>query len=584
MISSSSSSGESVYNIEISNITIKAPTNIAWIKLLIESTAFKHKFYFAQHKSKEITLPLPLPSLPSESTPLIIKVGLDGIKFLNRYKQIEIKSNDLLYSANKQEYRTTANGIEAIIEFIPPQILSKEAPSRSVTDEIFEMCPRFRVLVIGKTGAGKSSLINKTFGVTDAQISPGKVGECDINKEHFSVEGNKRFVLHDSKGFEPGEANNYDTVIKFLNDRKNMTIKDQVHAVWLCFSISVAGDRLFETGSENFLQMLSERLLGKMPIIAIFTKFDMLVDHIEIYEEYTNPERRDELINAKLDELCVKPFEEQIHGKTKIRHIAVSTNKEYTGTLHKLTQLTTQLVREYLTEDVALLSAVAQQVSPTVKLDAVIAVGRKRYWRALAAIIELPGNQLQMVLQHIHQDIVRIWNLQDPFELLDSSEFKKQVVAIVNTEQDVLSLKNMAPPVSIVGALAALAGVVLLPITAGFVIGHWTVLLFKQTGIVLQQLMIYIVALTIIMQTVFAVTTSTNNVVTRPLIDLALHAFGKCSQREVIPSIQEFMQRPGSYGRDAILQKITELIKSESNRISPEDLAEIKNQFEPDDR
>jgi hypothetical protein len=45
----------------------------------------------------------------------------------------------------------------------------------------------------------------------------------------------------------------------------------------------------------------------------------------------------------------------------------------YEWTLHKLTQDTTKLVGEYLTEDVALLSAVAQQVSPTVKLDAVIA-------------------------------------------------------------------------------------------------------------------------------------------------------------------------------------------------------------------
>jgi hypothetical protein len=47
--------------------------------------------------------------------------------------------------------------------------------------------------------------------------------------------------------------------------------------------------------------------------------------------------------------------------------------EEYKPTLHELTQLTTQLVGEYLTEDVALLSAVAQQVSPALKLDAVIA-------------------------------------------------------------------------------------------------------------------------------------------------------------------------------------------------------------------
>lgn len=47
--------------------------------------------------------------------------------------------------------------------------------------------------------------------------------------------------------------------------------------------------------------------------------------------------------------------------------------KEYKWTLHKLTTLTTELAGKYLTQDVALLSAVAQQVSPTLKVDAVIA-------------------------------------------------------------------------------------------------------------------------------------------------------------------------------------------------------------------
>jgi len=47
--------------------------------------------------------------------------------------------------------------------------------------------------------------------------------------------------------------------------------------------------------------------------------------------------------------------------------------KSYERTLLELTKLTTERVGEYLHEDIAVLSAVAQQVNPNVKLDAVIA-------------------------------------------------------------------------------------------------------------------------------------------------------------------------------------------------------------------
>ena len=66
--------------------------------------------------------------------------------------------------------------------------------------------------------------------------------------------------------------------------------------------------------------MLIELLL--VPIIAIFTQYDRLVDYIQYYD---NPEGSDERIKARLDELCAKPFADQIRGKTNIPSIAVSS-------------------------------------------------------------------------------------------------------------------------------------------------------------------------------------------------------------------------------------------------------------------
>ena len=90
----------------------------------------------------------------------------------------------------------------------------------------------------------------------------------------------------------------------------------------------------------------------------------------------------------------------------------------------------------------------------------------------------------------------------------------------------------------------------------------------------MQRLMFYIVALTLIMQIIFAIaTTTTDNVVSRRLIKVALKTFCDSSQKHTIHSA--IKEGPGfHFGRDAVLQKITELI--ESNRISPEDIDEIK--------
>jgi hypothetical protein len=58
-------------------------------------------------------------------------------------------------------------------------------------------------------------------------------------------------------------------------------------------------------------------------------------------------------------------------------HVLPAADGKYRDTLDRLTQLTTNSVRQYLTgkegEGAAIVSAAAQQVNPSVKIDAVIA-------------------------------------------------------------------------------------------------------------------------------------------------------------------------------------------------------------------
>jgi hypothetical protein len=99
-------------------------------------------------------------------------------------------------------------------------------------------------------------------------------------------------------------------------------------------------------------------------------------------------------------------------------------------------------------------------------------------------------------------------------------------------------------------------------------------------GLVLQHLVTYIVALTIIMQNIFVLTTNGNSVVSTRLIKIALKIFLESSQQNVICFINEEFQRLEHFGRDAILQKMTELLELKSNRVSPEEMADAKTQLE----
>ncbi|KAG8946566.1 hypothetical protein FRC03_001351 [Tulasnella sp. 419] len=90
----------------------------------------------------------------------------------------------------------------------------------------------YRILLLGKSGVGKSSLIQTILKVPGIDASHYNRGTSDINKEYKSSEY-PQFILHDSMGFEFGDLEETKTVKNFIKNRsEDKEVSEQVQAIW----------------------------------------------------------------------------------------------------------------------------------------------------------------------------------------------------------------------------------------------------------------------------------------------------------------------------------------------------------------
>ncbi|KAG5651664.1 hypothetical protein H0H81_007887, partial [Sphagnurus paluster] len=105
--------------------------------------------------------------------------------------------------------------------------------SDEMATDLRKKAGRFRILVIGRANAGKTTILQKVCNTTDqpeifdregnkldpAVVNPtGGRGEHDINNE-LIFQSNPGFVFHDSCGFEVGAVDEVSLVKGFLESR-----------------------------------------------------------------------------------------------------------------------------------------------------------------------------------------------------------------------------------------------------------------------------------------------------------------------------------------------------------------------------
>lgn len=124
---------------------------------------------------------------------------------------------------------------------------------------------RFNLAIFGKTGVGKSTLLNAIFG---EDVAPTGIGEPVTMEHHLYLHRAGFFGLLDTRGLEIGEDT--DTLIRelseYITSQRAKPLSEQIHVAWYCVR---ATDRRFEDTEAEFIRELHR--LG-IPVIVVLTQ------------------------------------------------------------------------------------------------------------------------------------------------------------------------------------------------------------------------------------------------------------------------------------------------------------------------
>jgi len=143
---------------------------------------------------------------------------------------------------------------------------------------------KFRVLIIGRANAGKTSILQRVCDTTESpeiyrldpngnrervQLDPTtERGEHNIEDE-LAFTNHDGYVFHDSRGFEAGGEGELKIVQEFVRRKsREKRLKNRLHAIWYC--IPMDNDRP-SLDLKYFEDICPDK---NVPVIAVFTKYD----------------------------------------------------------------------------------------------------------------------------------------------------------------------------------------------------------------------------------------------------------------------------------------------------------------------
>lgn len=150
-------------------------------------------------------------------------------------------------------------------EFTFDDVVSKfEAAYGKALDEL----GRFNLVLFGKTGVGKSTLINAVFGSEVAKTGTGR--PVTLQTEYYE-HPDGYLGIYDSEGIEVGQQGDQilEKFREIIRSRHSGPVGEQIHVIWYCVR---AADLRLEPGQEEFIRALAGEGL---PVLFVLTQVAM---------------------------------------------------------------------------------------------------------------------------------------------------------------------------------------------------------------------------------------------------------------------------------------------------------------------
>lgn len=175
------------------------------------------------------------------------------------------------------------------------------------------------IVIAGKTGVGKSTMINTVFGKNLAETGIGNPVTKHIKKFELP---NFPLRLYDTKGLELSPEGFKESCDEILNEIKkqqqNCVADELIHSIWYC--VNAASNR-FEEAEKDFVKLLADK--SGVPVTAILTqsfskaKANELREHIE-----------QEIPNCKV--FCVLAVDYRIDDEYTVKSYGLDKLVDYT--------------------------------------------------------------------------------------------------------------------------------------------------------------------------------------------------------------------------------------------------------------